>query len=116
MKKGLRPIMLINVEGIEGVKKNINNEMFFERIHSSREEFKEKCGFDPVDGNFSIDINYGECDDTCSTTLCRDDLEDIISDLQEEYYRLSAGKDIVLKIQIADLIDRLCRLLKTMEE
>lgn len=50
------------------------------------------------------------------TPFGRDDLEDIISDLQEEYYRLSAGKDVVLKIQIADLIDRLCQLRKTMKE
>lgn len=46
----------------------------------------------------------------------RDDLEDIISDLQEEYYRLNVGKDVVLKIKIADLIHRLCQLRKTMNE
>ena len=46
----------------------------------------------------------------------REDLEDIISDLHEEYYRLGRGKDVTLKIQIADLIDRLCRLRETIEE
>jgi hypothetical protein len=45
----------------------------------------------------------------------REDLEDIISDLQEEYYRLDSGKDVTLKIKIADLIDRLCRLRETLE-
>lgn len=50
------------------------------------------------------------------TVFGRDDLEDIICDLQEEYYRLSIGKDIVLKIKIADLIERLCQLRETMSE
>ena len=46
----------------------------------------------------------------------REDLEDIISDLQEEYYRLDSGKGVTLKIKIADLIDRLCRLREMIEE
>lgn len=50
------------------------------------------------------------------TPFGRDDLEDIISDLQEEYYRLAISKDILLKIKIADLIDRLLRLKETMAE
>lgn len=50
------------------------------------------------------------------TVFGRDDLEDIISDLQEEYYRLNVGKDVDLKIKIADLIHRLCQLRKTMNE
>lgn len=48
------------------------------------------------------------------TPFGRDDLEDIISDLQEEYFRLDIGIDVTLKIQIADLIDRLCKLRETM--
>lgn len=39
----------------------------------------------------------------------REDLEDIISDLQEEYYRLGKG-NVLMKIQIANEIDRLCKL------
>lgn len=46
----------------------------------------------------------------------RDDLDDIICDLQEEYYRLSIGKDVVLKIKIADLIERLCQMRESMDE
>lgn len=50
------------------------------------------------------------------TPFGREDLEDMISDLQEEYYKLGRGKNIDQKIAIANSIEGLCRLRETMKE
>lgn len=79
------------------------------QIRSTPEGFKKRNGFVPSDFKLNIDVNIGECESTCNTPFGQEDLEDIISDLQEEYYRLGRG-EVSIKTQIADLIDRLCRL------
>lgn len=77
-------------------------------IFSIREEWGKLYGSDLV-GKLFVDTNVGGCESPCTTPFGREDLDDIISDLQEEYYR-SGRDDVFVKIQIADSIDRLCRL------
>lgn len=91
MKPGLNEIMSNDVKGMEGLwcASNAANSISI----SNKEDVQEEI-----------------------TPFGRDDLEDIISDLQDEYYRLAISKDILLKIKIADLIDRLLRLKETMVE
>lgn len=98
MKTGLNGIMVIDIKGMEEL---------------------QGCGLDFGSGFGSegvVSMANKEDVQEKFTPFGRDDLEDIISDLQEEYFRLDIGKDVALKIQIADLIDRLCQLRKTMKE
>lgn len=93
MKPGLNEIMSIDVKGMEGLRCASNAANSISISISNKEDVQEEI-----------------------TPFGRDDLEDIISDLQDEYYRLAISKDILLKIKIADLIDRLLRLKETMVE
>lgn len=98
MKTGLNGIVVIDIKGMKEL---------------------QECGLDFGSGFSSegvVSMSNKEDVQEEFTPFGRDDLEDIISDLQDEYYRLAISKDVLLKIKIADLIDRLCQLRKTMKE
>lgn len=88
MKPGLNEIMSIDVKGMEGLRcaSNAANSISI----SNKEDVQEEI-----------------------TPFGRDDLEDMISDLHEEYYK---WKNVDQKIAIANSIERLCRLRETMKE
>lgn len=132
MKSVLRPVMLINIEGMEEFERCADNVIkSAQKLEEAVQEFneckltidacpkaEEKTTTDKVVIGKMIGTGYSldECETSCDTQFGREDLDDIISDLQEEYYRLDRGKYVTLKIKIADLIDRLCRLRETIEE
>lgn len=124
MKTGLNGIMSIDVKGMEELKRCAANVMStVKQLNEVISELQEceldiNCNLDFGNGVESESIISVAQDDIQEefTPFGRDDLEDIISDLQEEYFRLDCGKDVALKIKIADKIERLCRLRETMEE
>jgi uncharacterized protein Yka (UPF0111/DUF47 family) len=110
MKSGLN-VITINIKGMEDFKRCSDNVVkSAQQLEEAVQELNE-CQL-TIDACSKLE-NVGGCEKLCSTPFCREDLEDIISDLQEEYYRL--GQDnVLIKIQIADSIDRLCRLRNTL--
>lgn len=119
MEAGLN-VMSINIKGMDEFKRCADNVLKSEQqLEEAVQEFneceliidaypntKEKDKADKVE---FYHPSFGECESPCANLFGREDLDDIISDLQEEYYRLG-NVNVSIKIQIADLIDRLCRL------
>ena len=96
--------------------KSATDKIEIKRIFSPCEEIVELYEHyeSTLGGKPTVLKNVGGCESPCNTPFGREDLDDIISDLQEEYYRLGKG-NVGIKIQIADSIDRLCRLRETLE-
>lgn len=124
MKSGLNGIMVIDVKGVEDFKRCVANVMHtMQQLDEATSELKE-CG---LDINCNLDFGNGVCSEGVisienedasfeDTQFGREDLEDMISDLHEEYYKLGRGKNVDQKIAIVNSIERLCRLRETMKE
>ena len=111
--KSVLNVITINNKGVEDFKRCSDNVVkSVQQLEEAVQELNE-CQL-TIDACSKLE-NVDGCEELCSTTFGIEDLEDIISDLQEEYYRLDSGKDVTLKIKIADSIDRLCRLRETLE-
>lgn len=110
MKSGLN-VIAINIKGMEDIKRCSDNVVkSAQQLEEAVQELNEcKLNLDV----FPKFKNIDGCEELCNTPFVREDLEDIISDLQEEYYRVGKG-NVLIKIQIADVIDRLCRLRTTL--
>ena len=130
MKQRLN-LMQININGMEEFKRCADNVLkSAQQLEEAVQEFNEcklimgcctkaKKTTNEVDlyPSFSKPICLTS-DTECDIPFGREDLDDIISDLQEEYYRLGKGKgkgNVLTKVQIANAIDRLCRLRETLE-
>lgn len=110
MKKALN-IVQINIEGMEDFKRCSDNVAKLAQQLEVAVQNLNEC-------KLKLDVfpkleNIDRCEELCNTPFVREDLEDIISDLQEEYYKTGKG-NVLIKIQIADAIDRLCRLRNTL--